>query len=469
MADKEQPKSQKYVNADAGMPDLPKRVIFAITFGFLGVNMGFSLQSSQMSRIFQTIGANPNNLGFFFIFPGLMGMIVQPLVGKYSDRTWNRFGRRMPYLLFGAPIAAAVLLMLPFSGSLGFGYGSMAAMVFAAFAVCFMDLFNNICMQPFRMIVGDMVNDRQKNFAWSWQQIFFNTGGILASLLPFIFTAFGMHNTAKRGVVPDTVIWAYIVAAVVLLTTSMWTVFNVKEYDPKTYAKYHGIDPKAAKKNVSLLHLLKTALRSFWELCVVQFFSWVAIMYVWTYTTGTLAKNVWHTTNPTSAGYQAAGNWYGVLTAILSVAGILWGFLYSHAKTTSRKKWYSFGLCMGGIGLCLFSFMHSKSMTILAFIMFGICYFTIHTLPVTLLTSSLNGENEGAYIGLFNIGICMPQIIASLLSFIIFPAVGHNQPSMMLIAGISLLIAAIAVKGVHEGVTVSHEDKESENASTANA
>jgi maltose/moltooligosaccharide transporter len=444
----------KQVNLDAGLPDLSKWVIFSITFGFLGINMGFSLQSSQMSRIFQSIGANPNSLGFFFIFPGLMGMIVQPLIGKYSDHTWNRFGRRMPYLLFGAPIAALVLLMLPFSGSLGFGYGSMAAMVFAAFAVCFMDLFNNICMQPFRMIVGDMVNNKQKNLAWSLQQIFFNGGGILASLLPFIFTACGMHNTAKRGVVPNTVIYAYVVAAAVLLITSMWTVFNVKEYDPQTYAKYHGINPQDNQKSVSLWHLTKVAPRAFWELCLVQFFSWVGIMYVWTYATGTLAKNVWHTTDPTSAGFQAAGNWYGVLTAILSIAGICWGFLYSHAKTTTRKKWYATGLVLGGIGLVMVSLVHNQWLTVLAFILFGICYFTIHTLPFTLLTSSLNGENEGAYIGLFNIGICLPQIVASLLSFIIFPLVGHSQPMMMLIAGLSLFCAAIAVRGVHEGVAV---------------
>lgn len=444
----------KQVNLDAGLPDLSKWVIFSITFGFLGINMGFSLQSSQMSRIFQSIGANPNSLGFFFIFPGLMGMIGQPLIGKYSDRTWNRFERRMPYLLFGAPIAALVLLMLPFSGSLGFDYGSMAAMVFAAFAVCFMDLFNNICMQPFRMIVGDMVNNKQKNFAWSLQQIFFNGGGILASLLPFIFTACGMHNTAKRGVVPDTVIYAYVVAAAVLLITSMWTVFNVKEYDPQTYAKYHGINPQDNQKSVSLWHLTKVAPRAFWELCLVQFFSWVGIMYVWTYATGTLAKNVWHTTDPTSAGFQAAGNWYGVLTAILSIAGICWGFLYSHAKTTTRKKWYATGLVLGGIGLVMVSLVHSQWLTVLAFILFGICYFTIHTLPFTLLTSSLNGENEGAYIGLFNIGICLPQIVASLLSFVIFPLVGHSQPMMMLIAGLSLFCAAIAVRGVHEGVAV---------------
>lgn len=446
---------KKRVALDAKLPDLPKRVIFAITFGFLGINMGFSLQSSQMSRIFQSIGANPNTLGFFFIFPPLMGMIVQPLIGKYSDRTWNRFGRRMPYLLFGVPIAALALLMLPFSGSLGFGYGSVAAMVFAAFAVCFMDLFNNVCMQPFRMILGDMVNNKQKNFAWSLQQIFFNAGGILASLMPFLFAAFGMHNTAKKGVVPNTVIWAYVIAAIVLFVTSMWTVFNVKEYDPDTYAKYHGIDPKANKQSVSLWHLLKTAPRAFWDLCLVQFFSWVAIMYVWTYSTGTLAKNVWHTANPTSAGFQAAGNWYGVLTAILSIAGIVWGFLYSHAKATSRKRWYSAGLLLGGIGLITVSLAQSKALTIVAFILFGCSYFTIHTLPFTMLTSSLNGVNEGSYIGLFNIGICMPQIIASLLSFAIFPMTGKNQPAMLLIAGISMLIAAILVWRIHEGVKAS--------------
>ena len=237
----------KQVNLDAGLPDLSKWVIFSITFGFLGINMGFSLQSSQMSRIFQSIGANPNSLGFFFIFPGLMGMIVQPLIGKYSDRTWNRFGQRMPYLLFGAPIAVRVLLMLPFSGSLGFDYGSMAAMAFAAFAVCFMGLFNNICMQPFRMIVGDMVNNKQKNFAWSLQQIFFNGGGILASLLPFIFTACGMHNTAKRGVVPNTVIYAYVVAAAVLLITSMWTIFNVKDTIPRPTLSTTGSTPRTTK------------------------------------------------------------------------------------------------------------------------------------------------------------------------------------------------------------------------------
>ena len=444
----------KQVDLDTGMPDLPKKELFAITFAFLGINMAFSLQSSQMSRICQTIGANPNNLGFFFIFPPLMGMIVQPIMGKMSDRTWNRFGRRLPYLLFGTPIAALVLIMLPFSGSLGFGYGSMAAMIYAATAVCLMDLFSNICMQPSRMIVGDMVNNKQKNFAWSWQQVFSNGGGILATILPFIFTMFGMSNTAKRGVVPNTVIWSYLCAAAVLLLTGLWTVFNVKEYDPETYAKYHHIDPEEQNKSVSLLKLIKTAPRAFWEINLVQLFSWFAIMYVWTYTTGTCARNIWHTSDVTSAGYQAAGNWYGILTAVYSIAGIVWGLIYAHAKAGSRKKWYTFGMIVGGLGLTWMTFVTTKTTSIIAMIMFGIGNFSINTIPFTLLTSSLNGKNEGAYLGLFNVGICVPQIVASLCSFFLFPLVGHNQPMMLLLGGISLLIGALAVQAIHEGVTV---------------
>lgn len=449
----------KQVDLDTGMPDLPKKELFAITFAFLGINMAFSLQSSQMSRICQTIGANPNNLGFFFIFPPLMGMIVQPIMGKMSDRTWNRFGRRLPYLLFGTPIAALVLIMLPFSGSLGFGYGSMAAMIYAATAVCLMDLFSNICMQPSRMIVGDMVNNKQKNFAWSWQQVFSNGGGILATILPFIFTMFGMSNTAKRGVVPNTVIWSYLCAAAVLLFTGLWTVFNVKEYDPETYAKYHHIDPEEQNKSVSLWKLIKTAPRAFWEINLVQLFSWFAIMYVWTYTTGTCARNIWHTSDVTSAGYQAAGNWYGILTAVYSIAGIVWGLIYAHAKAGSRKKWYTFGMIVGGLGLIWMTFVTTKTTSIIAMIMFGIGNFSINTIPFTLLTSSLNGKNEGAYLGLFNVGICVPQIVASLCSFFLFPLVGHNQPMMLLLGGISLLIGAFAVQAIHEGVTV----KEAQN------
>ncbi|MDO4903765.1 MAG: SLC45 family MFS transporter [Limosilactobacillus sp.] len=446
-------KKQGRVDLDAGMPTLTAKQIFSIEFAFFGISMAFSLQTSQMSRICQTIGADPNSLGFFFIFPPLVGMLVQPILGQLSDRTWNRFGRRLPYLLFGAPICGVVLIMLPFSGSLGFGYGSIAAMTFAAFAICLMDLFSNVCMQPLRMLSGDMVNNEQKNAAWSWQQVFSNCGSILATILPFVLTVLGVSNVAKKGVVPHTVIWAYLVAAVVIVVTGLWTVFNVKEYNPEEYARYHQIDIEETKQKVSLFKLLKNAPRSFWEINLVQFFSWFGLMYLWTYCTGTLAKNIWHTTDAASAGYQAAGNWYGILTAVYSVAGIVWGLVYAKSKSSSRKKWYIFGLVAGAIGLGSMAFITSKSLSVVAMILFGIANFTINVLPYTLLTSSLNGKNEGAYLGLFNIGICMPQIAAALCSFLLFPLVGHQQTMMMFIAGIALLIAAVMVPAIHEGVS----------------
>ena len=437
---------------DSSMPDLSMQTILAMTFGCIGVNMAFTLQGSQMSRITQTIGVNPNSLGFFFLLPPLLGMVVQPLLGKYSDKTWTRFGRRIPYLLFGAPIAAIVMVMLPFTGSFGFGYGSITTLVYAAVAIALMDLFSNVCLAPYRMMAGDMVNNKQKNLAWSWQQIFSYAGGILAALLPYLLTMGGMSNTAAKGQVPNTVIWAYLIGAAILLLTTFVTVLKVKEYDPETYAKYHEIDlKKQHAKTPSLWQLTKTAPKSFWELAVVQLFSWIGIMYTWTYATGAMAKNIWNTTDPMSAGFQAAGNWYGVMTAFYSVAALLWGFVYAKTKPNQRKFWYSFGLFANAISIIITATTGNKWIALAAFALYGIGNFTINTLPFTLLTSSLNGQNEGSYLGLFNIAICLPQIFGSLLSFIIFPMMGNSQSMMMIVGFVSMVIGAIAVVIVHEG------------------
>lgn len=432
------------------LPSLKVSTIFAMTFGFFGVNMAFSLQQSQMGRIFQTIGANPNNLGFFFILPPLAGMVIQPLIGKYSDRTWTRFGRRMPYLFIGAPVAAIVLVLLPNAGSFGFGYGSAAALWFAAIATLFMDLSSNVCMQPFKMVIGDMVNEDQKDMAWSWQQSFSNLGGVLASLVPFFLTFIGLSNVAQKGEVPITVKLAYYLAAAVLLLTSFYTIAKVHEYNPEEYALYHNIDLTKQKKQPSLWKLTKKAPRVFWEISVVQFFTWFAILYSWTYAAGAISLNVWHTSNPSSAGYQAAGNWYGVLTCIQAVASVIFGLLVqARTKPEHRKAWYVFGLLAGALGFILIFFIHSKWLLVLPFCLIGITYITMNTQPFSLLTEALNGENEGAYLGLFNCTICLPQIAASLCSFFIFPMVGHSMPAMFLVGGVSLVIAAFSVRFIH--------------------
>ena len=432
------------------LPSLKLSTIFAMTFGFFGVNMAFSLQQSQLGRIFQTIGTDPNKLGFFFILPPLAGMVIQPLIGKYSDKTWNRFGRRMPYLLIGAPAAAIVLVLLPNAGSFGFGYGSAAALWFAAVATLFMDLTSNVCMQPFKMVIGDMVNEDQKDLAWSWQQSFSNLGGVVATMVPFILAAFGIANVAPKGEVPLTVKIAFYLAAIVLLATSIVTIIKVHEYDPATYADYHNLDTTKKVKQPSLWQLLKTAPKVFWEISVVQFFTWFAILYSWTYATGAISLNVWNTSNSASAGYQAAGNWFGVLTCIQSIAAVVWGLLVqAHTKPSHRKFWYQVGLLAGAAGFFGIFFIHNKWLLIIPFILIGITYLTMNTQPFTLLTEALNGENEGSYLGLFNCSICLPQICASVASFWIFPWVGHSMPAMFLVGGGSLILAALSVHLIH--------------------
>ncbi|KMO54887.1 major facilitator transporter, partial [Lacticaseibacillus rhamnosus] len=188
-----------------------------------------------------------------------------------------------------------------------------------------------------------------------------------------------------------------------------------------------------------------------WELAVVQLFSWIGIMYTWTYATGAMAKNIWNTTDPMSAGFQAAGNWYGVMTAFYSVAALLWGFVYAKTKPNQRKFWYSFGLFANAISIIITATTGNKWIALAAFALYGIGNFTINTLPFTLLTSSLNGQNEGSYLGLFNIAICLPQIFGSLLSFIIFPMMGNSQSMMMIVGFVSMVIGAISVVIVHEG------------------
>lgn len=433
------------------LPALPASTIWMISFGFLGVQMAFSLQSSNMGRIFQTIGADPTRLGAFFILPPLAGLVVQPLVGYYSDRTWMpKLGRRIPYLLIGAVVAVIVMCLLPNAGSLGFGYASAAALWFGAITILFMDLSSNVAMQPFKMMVGDMVNDQQKGFAYGVQSFLSNTGAVLASIFPFLLTAIGVANTAKKGVVPQSVVVSFYVGAIILIICSLFTVFRVKEYDPTTYARYHNIDVNANKEGGGMFHLLAKAPRVFWTVTVVQFFCWMAFQYLWTYGTGAIAKNVWQAVNPASAGYQAAGNWFGVMSAVQSIAAVVWSLVISRVPNNLHKQAYSLGLGLGAIGFVSVFFIHSQGMLFVSFILIGIAWASMMAFPFTILTNALSGANMGTYLGLFNGSICLPQIVASLASFGIFPLLGSSMPTMILVSGILMALGALSVGIVHE-------------------
>lgn len=409
----------------AGLPKLSSSKIWMMSLGFLGVQMAFTLQSSQMSRIFQTLGADPNNLGWFFILPPLAGLIVQPIIGSLSDRTWapRLGGRRLPYLILGTVVAAIVMLLLPNSGSFGFGYASMAALLFGAITVAFLDLSSNVAMQPFKMMVGDMVNDDQKSYAYGIQSFLLNTGAVIAAIFPFLLTLFGVANTAAKGIIPNSVIWSFYIGAAILVVSTIVTIARVREYDPVTYAKYHGIDESANKSGGNWLALLKKAPKVFWLVALVQFFCWMAFQYLWTYSTGAMAANVWNTTNASSAGYQAAGNWYGILSAVQSVAAV--GFL------------------------SIF-FIHSQYALIVSFVLVGMAWASMNTYPLTMVTNALSGEHMGTYLGLFNGSICLPQIVASLLSFALYPLFGNSQANMFIFAAIILAIGAASVGMIKE-------------------
>ena len=441
--------------ATKGLPDVSRSLIWMINFGFLGVQTAFTLQSSQMSRIFQTLGADPNSLGWFFILPPLAGLLVQPVVGYYSDRTWApKFGgRRLPYLLLGTLIAVIVMILLPNSGSFGFGYGSLAALLFGAITVAFLDVSSNMAMQPFKMMVGDMVNDDQKSYAYGIQSFLSNTGAVIAAVLPFLFAYMGLKNTAAKGVVPQTVVVAFYVGAALLIITSLFTIFKVKEYDPETYALYHGISTEANEEKVSWIQLLKTAPKAFWTVTLVQFFCWFAFQYLWTYSAGAIAENVWHTTNATSQGYQAAGNWYGVLAAVQSIAAVVWSYVLAKVPNKYHKAGYFSSLLLGALGFLSIFFVSNQYVLIVSYILVGIAWAGINTYPLTIVTNALSGNHMGTYLGLFNGSICLPQIVASLLSFGLFPLLGGHQANMFLAAGIVLALGAFSVlliKETHE-------------------
>lgn len=423
-----------------------------INFGFLGVQTAFTLQSSQMSRIFQTIGADPNNLGWFFILPPLAGLIVQPIVGYYSDRTWKPRlgGRRLPYLILGTLIAVIVMLLLPNSGSFGFGYGSLMALWFGAITVAFLDLSSNVAMQPFKMMIGDMVNDKQKSYAYGIQSFLSNTGAVLAAIFPFLLTWLGIANTANKGVVPQSVVISFYAGAILLIITSLFTVFRVKEYDPATYAMYHGISEKENSEGGNWITLLKNAPKAFWTVTLVQFFCWFAFQYLWTYSAGAIAQNVWHTANASSAAYQAAGNWYGVLAAVQSIAAVACSYVLAKLPNRFHKSGYAVSLILGALGFVSVFFVHNQYILIVSYILVGIAWAGMNTYPLTIVTNALSGNHMGTYLGLFNSSICLPQIVASLLSFGLFPLLGSSQANMFLLAGAVMLLGAFAVGTIKE-------------------
>lgn len=431
-------------------PDLSFRKLWDLSFGFFGVQIAYALQSANIARIFATLGADPHSLSYFWILPPLMGILVQPIVGSCSDRTWTRFGRRIPYLFVGAAVAVLVMCLLPNAGS--FGMAVSAAMVFGLVTLMFLDTSINMAMQPFKMLVGDMVNEKQKALAYSIQSFLCNAGSLVGYVFPFFFTALGIVNTAPSGVVPDSVIWSFYIGAAILILCVIYTTARVKEWTPAEYAEYNGTNSSVEQEEAGKadwLTLLRHAPATFWKVGLVQFFCWFAFMYMWTYTNGTVASNCWgvdmfSADATATSGYQEAGNWVGMLFAVQAIGSVVWAMVLPQIRR--RKLAYSLSLLLGGVGFVMAAFVMDKYLMFVPFLLIGCAWAAMLAMPFTFVTNALQGYGHmGAYLGLFNGTICVPQIIAAALGGVILALVGSVQAHMMIVAGVALVIGALVV------------------------
>jgi maltose/moltooligosaccharide transporter len=426
-------------------PDLSFWSLWNLSFGFFGVQIAYALQSANISRIFRTLGADPHSLSFFWILPPLMGILVQPIVGTLSDKTWTRFGRRIPYLFIGALTAVAVMCLLPNAGSLGLTISMV--MLFGLLMLMLLDTSINMAMQPFKMMVGDMVNEKQKGMAYSIQSFLCNAGSVVGFLFPFIFAWIGLNNVAPEGVVPDTVIWSFYVGAAILILCVIYTTLKVKEWPPQEYAEYNPVSEEK-KDSGNWFVLLKKAPSAFWRIGLVQFFSWAAFLYMWTYVVDAVSLTVWNTADSASEAYQVAGNWTGVLYAIQAMGSVVWAALIPRFKNI--KVAYAVSMAIGGVGFALIPFCPGQYLQIIPFLLIGCAWAAQLACPFTLVTNALQGYGHmGAYLGLFNGTICVPQIVAALLGGSILTLVGSNQAYMMIVSGILLVAGALCVFGIN--------------------
>ena len=427
-------------------PNLPFWSLWNLSFGFFGVQIAYALQSANISRIFATLGADPHNLSYFWILPPLMGILVQPIVGSLSDKTWTRFGRRIPYLFIGATVAVLVMCLLPNAGSLGLTVS--AAMMFGLIALMFLDTSINMAMQPFKMLVGDMVNEEQKTKAYSIQSFLCNAGSVAGYLFPFIFTFIGISNVAEKGVIPDSVIWSFYIGAAILILCVIYTTSKVKEWNPQEYAEYNGSnrsdENNGSNEKGDWFTLLRKAHATFWKVGLVQFFCWAAFLYMWNYSTGAIAETVWNSTDPASEDFQAAGNWVGVLFAVQAIGSVIWATVLPQFKNI--KMAYTVSLLIGAVGFAMVPFLHDQYMQFIPFLLIGCAWAAMLAMPFTIVTNALQGYGHmGAYLGLFNGTICIPQIIAALCGGIVLSLVGSHQSTMMIVSGVLLVVGASCV------------------------
>jgi maltose/moltooligosaccharide transporter len=418
-------------------PQLSFWEIWNMSFGFLGIQFGFALQNANVSRIFETLGASKDALPILWLAAPVTGLLVQPIVGYYSDRTWHRkWGRRRPFFAIGAILATIALFMMPNS----------TALWMAVIMLWLMDASINISMEPFRAFVGDMLPDEQRTSGFAMQSFFIGLGAIIASALPYIFTNwFGISNIAADGGIPDSVKWSFYIGGIAYFSAVMWTVFNTKEYPPDDLEKLReenatkGIFTGLAESFMGIFKMPKTMI----QLSFVQFFSWFSLFAMWIYTTSAVTSHVYGTSDTTSVIYNEGADWVGICFAIYNgIAALVAFMLPVIAKKLSRRVTHLLALVCGGIGLISIYFISDPSLLLVSMIGVGIAWASILSMPYAMLSSILPANKMGYYMGVFNFFIVIPQIVAAgILGFLLKTFFGNISIYALIIGGVSMVIA----------------------------
>lgn len=472
-------------------PNLQFWQIWNISFGFLGVQFGFALQNANISRVLSDLGADLHSLSLFWLAAPIMGLLIQPIVGAASDNTWNRFGRRRPYILGGAIVAALGMFLMP-NASLFVAF--MAPMLFGGLMLALMDGAFNVTMQPFRALVADMVPERQRTLGYSIQALLINIGAVVGSLLPFLLTnIIGLDNTSQPGEVAQTVTWAFYLGGSVLLLSVLWTVVRTQEYEPALYREYKNIPaPTAAprrslgKRLANFWQLFITMPRTMKQLAVVQFFSWFSLYIMWVYTTPAITQYIWGVDKKwfdpnylatlesvpaeIAQAKGAAGDWVGIIFAAYSLFAALFSIaLTAIANKVGRKLTYGLSLAAGGVGYLSFLLFQDHTVVnanlfitqvtvpqgalnlIIPMIGVGIAWAAILAMPYAILAGKLPAEKTGVYMGLFNFTIAAPQIVAGLTAGLMVKYWFANEAIYIIaLAGAMMLIGALSVLGVDD-------------------
>jgi maltose/moltooligosaccharide transporter len=434
-------------------PRLTLAQIINMSVGFLGIQFGFALQNGNASAILQNFGADVEHLSWFWLAAPLTGMIIQPIIGYYSDRTWTKLGRRRPFFLAGAILASTALLLMPNSSSLAVYF---APVMVGAVILMFMDASFNVAMEPFRALVADNLPDEQTTSGFSIQTMLIGIGAVVGSFLPYMLKNwFGVSGTAPAGQVADNVIYSFYIGAAVFMGAILWTIINTKEYSPDERKAFGYVEEETHGSGLAQIASDFMAMpKAMKQLGLVQFFSWIALFSMWVYTAPAIAHHIFGTSldDKSSDLYRQAGDWTGVLFSVYNGVATIYALLLpTIAKKLTRKGTHAFSLICGGLGLISMYFAPNKEFLIIGMVGVGMAWASILAMPYAILSVNIPAQKMGIYMGIFNFFITFPQIMNGIFGGPILKTFfGSNAIYSLLMAGIFMLLGALSVMAVDD-------------------